>query len=60
MSRRQLEAEILYELKETSGKRKLRQKDIMEWNTRPIEPRDGETVFWLPIVGVYVAVAGTL
>lgn len=54
-SLRTLEAAILRALREATGIKKLRQKDIMEWRTSPIEPQEGETVIHLPDPGVYVA-----
>lgn len=55
MGMRQLEAAILAELREVTGIKKLRQKDIMEWSTGEIEAQDGEIVIALPGVGVNVA-----
>lgn len=57
MGMRQLEAAILAELKDVSGKSKIRQKDIMEWQSgQGLKPEEGETLYWLPRLGVSVAV----
>lgn len=56
MSMRELEAGILAELKQVAKNTKIRQKDIMEWSTGKIEPQEGETYFYLPILGVHVCV----
>lgn len=53
---RQLEVAILAELKEIANNNKLRQKDIMEWQTgKTLVPHEGETLFYLPKLGVSVA-----
>lgn len=56
MSFRELESAILMELREVSGNRKIRLKDIMEWSTGKIEPQEGETYFYLPRHGVHACV----
>lgn len=56
MGMRALEAAILRELKTVSGNNKLRQKDIMEWSTGEIKQQDGETLYFLPVLGVNVSV----
>lgn len=56
MGLRELEAAILKEAREVTGNKKLRQKDIMEWTTGDIRPRDDEAVYRLPVVGVNIAV----
>lgn len=56
MGMRELEAEILRELKEVANNNKIRQKDIMEWSTGEIKPREGETLFFLPKLHIYCAV----
>lgn len=57
MSMRSLEAAILREARQVTGRKKLRQCDIMEWNTGQIEERGDETIFDLPDIGVKIAVA---
>ena len=56
MSMRELEAGILAELKQVAKNTKIRQKDIMEWSTGKIEPQDGDTYFYLTLLGVHVCV----
>lgn len=57
MGIRELEAAILAELKEVSGNKNLRQKDIMEWQTgTSLKAQDGETLYYLPVLGVSVCV----
>lgn len=57
MGVRQLEANILRELKEVSKNKKLRQKDIMEWRTgKNLKTQEGEELFYLPKMGISVAV----
>jgi hypothetical protein len=56
MALKQLEAAILREARQVTGKKKLRQCDIMEWTTGSIDPRGDETIFNLPGIGVTIAV----
>ena len=56
MGIRQLEAEILRELREVAKNKKLRQKDIMEWCTSEIKAQKGETLYYLPELKMHVAV----
>lgn len=56
MSVRQLNAVMLIEAKKITGNKKLRQKDIMEWSTEAIKAQEGERVYKLPELGVYIAV----
>ena len=56
MGMRQLEAEILAELKVIAQNKKLRQKDIMEWSTGTVKAQDGETLYFLPELKINVAV----
>lgn len=56
MSMRSLEAAILAELRTVTGNTKLRQNDIQEWSTSKVEARDGETLYFLPVLSVHVAV----
>jgi hypothetical protein len=55
MGIRALNADILKELREVTGDSKIRQKDIMEWCTTPIEPEEGERLAELPKLGMFVA-----
>ena len=57
MGLKQLEAQILLELKEVSKNPKLRQKDIMEWQTgKDLKAHEGETLYFLPALAISVAV----
>ena len=56
MGIRNLEAQILAELREVAGKRSIRQKDIMEWSTGNVKVEEGETHYFLPHLGIHVAV----
>jgi len=56
MGIRSFEAEILKELRLVAKNSKIRQKDIMEWSTGKVTPRDCETLYHLPNTGVNVAV----
>jgi len=56
MGMRQLEAEILHELKIVANNKKLRQKDIMEWACGSIKANDGEEVYHLPELNMDVAI----
>lgn len=56
MSLRTLEAEILREARIVFNNSKLRQKDIMEWTTGKIDPREDEAIADLPHMQVSVAV----
>ena len=56
MSLRSLEAAILLEAKKVVKNSKLRQKDILEWTTGDIKPREGEKVYYLPEMGVHIAI----
>lgn len=55
MGMRELEAAILRELQLIAGNKKLRQKDIQEWTTGDIKPREGESVAYLPELKMNVA-----
>jgi hypothetical protein len=48
MSVRDLERQIVAELREVTGLRHLRLKDLMEWSSGPITAHVGETVVRLP------------
>jgi len=52
----QLETAILSELRYVSGRKSLRQEDILEWSLTPIDPHENEIVYHLPVLGVYCAV----
>ena len=49
------ERSILAELREITGNRKLKERDLLEWCTGPISERPGEKVLRLPLNGVWVA-----
>lgn len=55
MSLRTLEAAMLAELRAITGNRQLRQKDIQEWSTTPVDVEGKEKSVRLPHIGVYVA-----
>lgn len=55
MGIRELEKAILEELRSVTGNKTLRLKDIMEWRTTTIKPREDEKLVYLPGVGVNVA-----
>jgi hypothetical protein len=57
MGMRQLEAAILAELREVAKNPKLRQKDIAEWSSGAIKVQEGETLYFLPLLQINVAVA---
>ena len=57
MSMRSLEAAILNELKQIAKNPKLKQKDIIEWQTgKGLKVHDDETLFFLPELFISVAV----
>ena len=56
MSMKELEAEILAELRVVAKNNKIRLKDIMEWSTGEVKAQEGETLFFLPILRIYCAV----
>jgi len=51
-----LERAILAEAKEVVSNKKLRMKDIMEWSTGEIVAQPGEKLYYLPRMGVNIAV----
>jgi AMMECR1 domain-containing protein len=55
MGLREVEAAILRELREVTGNRKLRQKDIQEWSTGKVVQQTGEKLVRLPKLAVNVA-----
>jgi hypothetical protein len=56
MSMRSLESAVLGELREVSGRRSLRMKDVMEWSTGKVKVNSDETAFYLPGLKVNCAV----
>jgi len=61
MTLRDLEREILAELKTITNNPKLKLKDMMEWQTgRNLKAEEGETVFYLPKLQISVAVRTSL
>ncbi len=57
MGLKQLEAQILIELKGVAGNKSIRQKDIIEWQTgKALQVQEGETLYYLPTLGISVAV----
>jgi len=56
MSMRSLESAICWELREVTGVRSIRVKDIMEWSNGPLKIVEGEVQFHLPILGVNASV----
>ena len=56
MGMRELEAQILAELRAVTGIAKIRQKDICEWSSALLKntPAD-ETIVTLPSIGIYVS-----
>ena len=56
MSMATLEREILLELKEVSGNKKIKMKDVMEWATSEVKAQDGEKYYYLPKLGIHCAV----
>lgn len=56
MGMKEIEADILRELKEVSKDKSIRQKDIMEWSTGEIKAEDGETLYKLLGLGISCAV----
>ena len=60
MTMRDLEKVILQEARTVTGNPKLRDKDIMEWRSGrdSIKSEPGEKLFYLPGIGVTIAVRG--
>jgi len=56
MSIRTLESAILAEAKKVTDNKKLRLKDIMEWRTTKIKTHPNEKLYYLPDIGVHIAV----
>jgi len=59
MSMRSFEAAILNEARQLIGKASLRQKDLQEWSSGEIKPREDERIFRLPLQGVWVSIKKT-
>ena len=55
MSMKELEREILKELKQVTKNNKLRIKDIMEWSTGKVEAQGEEKYIYLPNLKIHVA-----
>ena len=51
-----LENAVLRELKVVAKNPKLKKADIMEWSTGKVEVQEGETLYFLPVLKVNVAV----
>lgn len=56
MSLATLERAIMDELREVSGNKKLRKKDLMEWSTGKVEAQEGEKVYFLPKLNMNVCI----
>lgn len=57
MSMRSFESLVLRAARTALNNKKLRLKDILQWNTGDIEAREGEIVVNVPDPGVFVCVA---
>ena len=57
MSVQDVERAITAEAREVLGNRKLRLKDVLEWRSATIAPRDGETVIEVDAFGMHWWVA---
>jgi hypothetical protein len=56
MGKRQLDAAILGEAREVTGRKTLRQKDIFEWSTGSVTVEAGEQSFYLPKLQINIVV----
>ena len=56
MGIRALDAAILAEARQVTGKKSLRQKDIVEWSTGDVQIEAGEKQFFLPELKINIAV----
>ena len=56
MTMRDLELAVLAEARTVTQNPKLRLKDILEWTTGEIDPRDDEQIYQLPTLKVQIAV----
>ena len=59
MSIRTLEKAILEEARAVTGNNRLMLADIIEWRTETIEANEGETVFFLPEMKIFIAIPKT-
>lgn len=62
MSMRTLEAAILKELQQVSGKKSLKHKDILAWQTGlkdkcPIDLVEGDKPYFLPELGIWAIIS---
>ena len=57
MGLREVESAVLAELREVSGVKKLRLKDIREWSTGDVKVGEGEVLYRLPVLRVNAVVA---
>lgn len=58
MSIRSFEMELLQELKEKTGRKKLQLRDLKEWSTGVIDiPRENEDIVYLPLLQVYCCIS---
>ena len=55
MSMKDLELAVLAELREVTGNRRIRLKDITEWSTGPVAEHSHETRVFLPMLLINVA-----
>ncbi len=55
MSIASFERELLFELKEVTGNKKLTRNSWMEWSTTPVKAQDGELLAFLPKLSIHVA-----
>ena len=56
MSMASFERKILAELRIIAVDRSLKMKHVMEWSTAKITPREGETLYYLPMSHVWAVV----
>ena len=56
MSMQSLERAILAEAKKVIRNPKLKMKDIVEWSTSTVKAEEDEVLYYLPELGVHIAV----
>lgn len=56
MGMRELERGILHEARIVTGIKSLKVKDLLEWSTGAVKKVAGETIYYLPDVGVNIAI----
>jgi len=56
MGIREIERQIMQELRIVAKNPKLKLRQLMEWSTAPIEGHEGESMFFLDKLGIYCAV----